>query len=49
MVKASAKASPAIDVLAPITRAKIISRAKPSTRLTMVRPPIVPPALRRFI
>ena len=34
---------------APITRAKIISRAKPRTRLTMVRPPIVPVVFQRFI
>jgi hypothetical protein len=47
MRKASAKASAAIP--APITRLKIISRAKPRIRLTIVRPPIVAPALRRFI
>src|SRR5688500_925228 len=35
--------------LAPSTREPIMSRAKPSTRLTMVRPPIVPTALIRFI
>jgi hypothetical protein len=37
-----------VGVAAPSTRAPIISRAKPSTRLTMVSPPIVPVALRRF-
>jgi hypothetical protein len=34
---------------APITRAKIISRTKPRIRLTRVSPPIVPPALTRFM
>src|SRR4051812_11248336 len=45
--KATKKASAA--ALAPITRAISISRAKPATRLTMVRPPIVPVAFQRFI
>ncbi len=45
--KARAKASAAMP--APMIRANTISRAKPSTRLTMVRPPIVPVALTRFI
>src|SRR5688572_33423858 len=35
--------------VAPITRAKIISRTKPRIRLTSVSPPIVPPALSRFM
>ncbi len=47
MRKAKAKASAAMP--APITRAKIISRAKPRIRLTMVRPPIVPVAFQRFM
>src|SRR3546814_11661582 len=45
--KASRKASDAVP--GPRTRARIMSRAKPAMRLTMVRPPIVPVALIRLI
>src|SRR3546814_12654209 len=45
--KASRKASDAGP--GPRTRARIMSRAKPAMRLTMVRPPIVPVALIRLI
>ena len=45
--KAQMKTSAAAE--APMTRANTISRAKPRIRLTKVSPPMVPPALRRFI
>src|SRR5207253_936066 len=45
--KATKKASAA--ALAPMMRDISISRAKPAIRLTMVSPPIVPVAFRRFI
>src|SRR3546814_14727980 len=44
---ASRKASDAVP--GPRTRARIMSRATPAMRLTMVRPPIVPVALIRPI
>jgi hypothetical protein len=46
-VKATLNAS--LALLAPRIREPIMSRAKPSTRLTIVSPPIVPIAFVRFI
>ncbi len=46
MMKAWNQAS--VTAFAPSTRLKIISRAMPATRLTIVSPPIVPTFLRRL-